>query len=410
MTDGMRARPTGMLSLAIGGLLALGTSQGIGRFVHTPILPYMVADLGLRGGEAGLIASANFVGYLAGALFASLPRLPGDRRVWLLAALALSAATTGLTGLATALPWLMAIRFAGGFASAIVLVFASALVLDRINAAGRSGLTAVHFSGIGFGILASSFVVSGLVEAGAGWRDLWFAAGALSLAATIGVVRLVPPGPPAALSRQPSVSGPGSAWSVPLLRFVLAYGLLGMGYVITATFIVTIVQADPNLRPLAPFVWPITGIAIIPSTAIWNAVARRIGVYRAFAAASLLLALGVGASVLPIGWAGPILGAVLLGGTFVGMTSLGFVGARNLSGSDPRSVLGVMTAAFGVGQIVGPVFAGFAYDLTGSFAFPSLTAAAGLVLGARLTWNVRSGGADEPRSIHLNFDDARDGA
>src|SRR4051812_12963924 len=142
MTDGMRARPTGMLSLAIGGLLALGTSQGIGRFVHTPILPYMVADLGLRGGEAGLIASANFVGYLAGALFASLPRLPGDRRVWLLAALALSAATTGLTGLATALPWLMAIRFAGGFASAIVLVFASALVLDRINAAGRSGLTA----------------------------------------------------------------------------------------------------------------------------------------------------------------------------------------------------------------------------------------------------------------------------
>jgi predicted MFS family arabinose efflux permease len=92
------------------------------------------------------------------------------------------------------------------------------------------------------------------------------------------------------------------------------------------------------------------------------------------------------------------------------MTSLGFVGARNLSGSDPRSVLGVMTAAFGVGQIVGPVFAGLAYDLTGSFAFPSLTAAVGLVLGACLTWNVRTAGADEARSAHLHFDDARDGA
>jgi predicted MFS family arabinose efflux permease len=98
--------------------------------------------------------------------------------------------------------------------------------------------------------------------------------------------------------------------------------------------------------------------------------------------------------VLPIGWAGPILGAVLLGGTFVGMTSLGFVGARNLSGSDPRSVLGVMTAAFGVGQILGPVFAGFAYDLTGSFAFPSLTASAGLALSALLTWNIRPRAAE----------------
>jgi predicted MFS family arabinose efflux permease len=80
---------------------------------------------------------------------------------------------------------------------------------------------------------------------------------------------------------------------------------------------------------------------------------------------------------------------VLLGGTFVSMTSLGFVGARNLSGSDPRSVLGVMTAAFGVGQIVGPVFAGFAYDLTGSFALPSLAAAGGLVIAALLTWTIR---------------------
>jgi hypothetical protein len=204
----------------------------------------------------------------------------------------------------------------------------------------------------------------------------------------------VPPAPMVRPEPGLSQADGGGTWSGPLARFALAYGLLGMGYVITATFIVAIVKADPALRPLAPFVWPITGIAVLPSTAVWNAVARRIGVYRAFAAASLTLAFGVAASVLPIGWAGPILGAVLLGGTFVGMTSLGFVGARNLSGSDPRSVLGVMTAAFGVGQILGPVFAGFAYDLTGSFAFPSLTASAGLALSALLTWNIRPRAAE----------------
>jgi hypothetical protein len=53
-----------------------------------------------------------------------------------------------------------------------------------------------------------------------------------------------------------------------------------------------------------------------------------------------------------------------------------------------------MTAAFGVGQILGPVFAGFAYDLTGSFAFPSLTASAGLALSALLTWNIRPRAAE----------------
>ena len=64
------------------GLMALGVAIGIGRFVYTPILPLMVETLGWSRSAAGLVASANFAGYLAGELFAA-GKLPGSRRGWL---------------------------------------------------------------------------------------------------------------------------------------------------------------------------------------------------------------------------------------------------------------------------------------------------------------------------------------
>ena len=90
------------LSLAIGGILAMAAGIGVGRFVYTPILPPMVEALVAQQSQAGLIASANFVGYLAGALLAAV-RLPGSRRTWLLAGLAVNAAGLAAMALTTSL-------------------------------------------------------------------------------------------------------------------------------------------------------------------------------------------------------------------------------------------------------------------------------------------------------------------
>ncbi|MCZ6556313.1 MAG: YbfB/YjiJ family MFS transporter, partial [SAR324 cluster bacterium] len=73
--------------IALGGLTALAAAVGIGRFVYTPILPYMLDGLGLSKAEGGLLASANFLGYLLGALAASAVALPGGQRGWFLSAL-----------------------------------------------------------------------------------------------------------------------------------------------------------------------------------------------------------------------------------------------------------------------------------------------------------------------------------
>ena len=69
--------------IAIAGLIALAAGMGIGRFVYTPVLPFMEEALGLTKPQAGVIASVNFLGYLLGALVAASPTLPGSRRFWL---------------------------------------------------------------------------------------------------------------------------------------------------------------------------------------------------------------------------------------------------------------------------------------------------------------------------------------
>ena len=79
-----------------------------------------------------------------------------------------------------------------------------------------------------------------------------------------------------------------------------------------------------------------------------------------------------------------LFGAALLGGTFMGITALGLIHARGLARGDPRRSLALMTTSFGLGQLVGPAFAGYTCGIAGSFVLPSLIASAALVLAAWL--------------------------
>jgi predicted MFS family arabinose efflux permease len=367
--------------LAVGGLIAMASAVGIGRFIYTPILPPMAESLHLTKGEAGLIASANFLGYLAGAVAAASPRLSTSPRAWLLAALATSAVTTAAMAWANDLSAFLALRFLGGVASAFALVFASGLVLERLAAAGRGNLSALHFSGVGTGIVASALLTWALTVAGADWRAMWLGGGALSAVALLAVATLIP----GAEAGRTSSAAASPQRSDPRLRqLALAYGLFGFGYVITATFIVAIVRASPTASAVEPVFWLTLGVAAIPSVAVWMTVGRRLGVLNAFALASVVEAVGVFASVAWPTPGGLLLAALLLGGTFMGLTALGLVAARSLAPDDPRRWLAILTAAFGLGQIVGPIVAGYGFDLTGSFFLPSMVAVVGLVASAGL--------------------------
>ena len=364
--------------LAFGGLLALAAAIGIGRFVYTPILPFMVEALGLTKAEAGLIASANFLGYLVGALVAGMSIIQGSPRRWLIVALGMSALTTILSAATAHLAVIIMIRFTGGVSSAFVMVFVSTLILERLAAIGRSDLSVVHFAGVGVGIAISAILVSGLASQGFGWRHQWVFSGLLAALALIAVAILVPDRADDRRAGRPGELGRG------LRELITAYGLFGFGYVITATFIVAIVRDSPSIAPLETWIWAIVGLSAAPSLWLWSAVAARTGLINAFALACVIEAVGVAASVLWMTPVGLIVASTLLGGTFVGITALGLIAARRLTDGDPRRVLSQMTAAFGFGQIVGPPLAGGLFDLTQSFVTPSLLATAALCFAAVL--------------------------
>ncbi len=356
-------------------------SIGFGRFVFTPLLPDLMVGLQLSPADAGIIASSNYVGYLLGAVLAGLGWAAGRERpmfLWALMAttLLLAALPFGITTAGVS-----AIRFAAGFASAFVMVFGTNLVFSQLEAAGRNDLQAVYYGGIGIGIAVSALLLLALHGLSADWSTGWYAAAVLALVASLVSWALVPADPK---HDHDETAEPALAWTRKMIAITLAYGLSGFGYVITATFLVAIVREANAHLSFEGLVWLVTGIAATPSVLLWLPIVRRSGLAVAFSAVCLLLAAGVAASVLLPAPAGPLIGGLLLGGTFVAIVAYGLQIGRLLSPNAPRRALAYMTAAFGIGQIIGPAVAGHLAEFTGSYVPGSLLAAAALLLAAVL--------------------------
>jgi predicted MFS family arabinose efflux permease len=370
----------------LGGILALAAAMGIGRFAYTPILPMMQEAAGLDATQAGLLAAANHGGYLVGAILVAVA-VPGAARPLVLRISAVAVAvTTAMMAVTTGLAAWSVVRFLSGLASAGVLVLASGLVLDDLRRLGRASLSGWLFSGVGLGIVTSGFVVRATGER-LGWRGDWLA---LALLATVAIYpcwrwlpRLGPePAPPVR-------SGPTRGKPIPIALVLLfaAYFLEGIGYIVTGTFLVAIVDRTPGLRGFGADVWIVVGLAVIPSAVLWGTLAGRVGYTRALTCAYLVQAVGI---VLPIlGGAGAAFAsAVFFGGTFAGITVLTLTLAGSLAPGGSAQLIGLLTAVFGVGQMIGPVLAGLiasrAQDFTPALAVASVFVFIGGVLMAAL--------------------------
>ncbi len=363
----------------------MAVAMGFGRFSYTPILPGMMTGLGLSPADAGIIASANFIGYLAGAVAAGYGWAAGRERVISLSALVATAILLLAMGLATSLAAFSVIRFLAGVASAFTMIFTSAIVLSRGLAAGNPHVQATHFGGVGIGIAVSSVMVFLLPAEGfgtvAGWQAAWFGGAAIAFVGTAVVAMLLPSGPATGTA---SVKEKPLVWTRPLTVVTLTYGLFGFGYVITATFLVAMARQGATDHTVEFLAWLITGLSSAVSVYVWRHAVPRLGIVGVYLAGLLVEAIGLVLVVALPSPAAPLIGGLMLGATFIMVTAYGLQIGRALAPQSPRKALAFMTAAFGVGQIIGPLVAGWLAEGSGSFGLPTLLAAGVLLFCAAL--------------------------
>ena len=406
--------PISSLRIALAGLLCLATAMGIGRFAFTPLLPMMLSDGVIDLPSASVLASANYLGYLVGALwctfqpwlwrrFGWLPQVTAP--TWVKAGLAAtSLLTLGMALYFPALPALWPVlRFAAGVASALVFIFTSGWCLSQLAVRQASHLGGVMYAGPGVGIAFSGLLASGMVSlhwsAAAGWLILGVLACVLTALVWPTFYKTAAPITPTAVanaSAASSASGQGhtSAGRHQLLLLALAYGLAGFGYIITATFLPVIArQALPGSRWLDMF-WPLFGLAVMAGALLTTRLSLKQDLRYLLAGCYVVQALGVGVTVWSPSLLGFVAGSLLLGVPFTAITFFAMQEVRRLRPLTAPSAMGLLTAVYGLGQIAGPPLVAVLLKRSASlgegFTLSLEIAAATLVVGAVLyVWMAR---------------------
>lgn len=375
------------LRIALAGMAALAVAMGIGRFAFTPILPMMQDDFGLSIVGGSWLASSNYLGYLLGALAATA--WPMRSRAVLSGSLLAIAATTIAMGLTENFTAWAILRFGAGVASALMFIAVSTRCMAALAERGRPKLTGVVYAGVGSGVAAAGLLCLLLMQYDVGSVWAWRVAGLAALMAAVIVLPVLgaialPPAPATDRVPRDRISRHSGL-------LVLCYGISGFGYIIPATFLPVMAKAVVPDVSLFGWSWPVFGAAAVASTFIAAARAAAIGHRSVWIASHVLMAAGVLLPILLPGLAAVIGAAILVGGTFVVTTMTSLQVAQEVSRGHATRLVAAMTAAFALGQIIGPVVAGLLFDAGYGFSGGLVLAGVLLVLSAILLWRAAPG-------------------
>jgi MFS family permease len=331
------------------GAAALGAAMGIGRFAYTPILPLMTAQAAVTPQVAGQLATANYVGYLAGALAGTASSRLTRSAIACRTSLIVLVATLAAMPFATNTIGWLAMRTIAGFTSAVVFVIAVNFLLDHLGDHSPH-LPGWGFGGVGIGIALSGALVLALPTGD--WQTAWWMAALSAAVLSVCSWRMGGTQRPAMVSAaNPMKALPRKRLDRGFAILFVCYTLEGVGYIVAGTFLVAAIRQTSS-GWLGSGAWLFVGIAAAPSAALWAWLSARWSHPRLLVVALTLQAVGIALPAVAGGAPAALVGAVLFGGTFIGVSTMALAAGRRWR--FPGAVA-LLTAGYSAGQIVGPV-------------------------------------------------------
>ncbi|MDQ0381661.1 YbfB/YjiJ family MFS transporter [Amycolatopsis thermophila] len=341
--------------------LSLGTASALGfaRFAYGLTVPAMGRDLGWSLADAGVMSTANGLGYLLGALVtAAVAGRMGTAAAfrWGMVLTALALAATAVSGNFAVL---LVVRAVAGLTGAVVFIVGGVLA-SRIAARAVSGTPiTVYFAGSGLGIVLSGAAIPAL---GPHWRLAW-----LGLGAVAAVAALVS-WPAARVAGDGPAASTGRARVTRLWPVAVAYLLFALGYITYITFLSAVLAAHDATVAQVTLVWTALGVAVVVASAMWSG-GRGL--------ATLLAVLAAGSALALVSAALPVVltSAVVYGATFIGVpAAVTTLIKDHTPPADWTATLGAFTTVFAAGQTAGPWLAGVVADRTTPAATVAWTA------------------------------------
>ena len=367
----------------LASFIALIMAMGIGRFSLTPQLPHLISEGQIDLTGAGLIAAANYLGYLLGALDAIRAKRPDQVQGRLHAGLWLCVVLTLISVLAQGFWPHLLLRFGTGIASAWVMVMITSLSQHLAVTANRPRLGALVFAGPGVGVLLTGLLALVANLWGQNSATLWLIYAAAALIMVLAILPILPQPatlPAATHISQPDTRQPGIG------RLGAIYGLYGLGYIIPATFLSQMASAQFHGQWQADLFWPAFGLCAAIGVVLISLRRPTPGTTGYWLMGGLWIqALGVLACLLPSS-TGLALGVILCGTPFLACMPLVMQRSRELDPHATQRNAALLTACFAVGQLAGPLLAALSSHFSGTLHPALLIAASGLMLAAMLAW------------------------